>query len=82
VPTSERNVRLDWSDGGMLELDGRQFAVTHDSHVDESTEAPDGAFILIKTREMVERFCARYAGFDAKHVFEIGMFRGGSTACS
>lgn len=71
---------MHWVNDNELELDGVRFLVTIDPSQMMTAQSGDGTFVLAKTRSMVEEIRAIGEHIAAKRVFEIGIFKGGSTA--
>jgi SAM-dependent methyltransferase len=70
---------LVWLDDDILEIDGQRYFTTGDTQLMASTESPPDRLLLAKTRDHVERFAERMRDFRAEAVFELGIFKGGST---
>jgi predicted O-methyltransferase YrrM len=73
-------VGLLWLDDDVLEIDGQRFFTTGNTQVMASSESTPDRLLLAKTRDHVERFAERMRSFEADTVFELGIFKGGSTA--
>lgn len=67
-----------WTDRGV-EVNGTQFQLAETLHDLFSLKDVDG-LVLGKTRKMVEDYLDLFSNFTASRVFELGIFRGGSTA--
>ncbi|WP_421862308.1 class I SAM-dependent methyltransferase [Parvibaculum sp.] len=67
-----------WNDKGLL-VNDTQFQLIVGLN-DLIALKEDHGLVLGKTREMVDTYMDLLAGFPAQHIFELGIFRGGSTA--
>ncbi|MBO6693473.1 MAG: class I SAM-dependent methyltransferase, partial [Parvibaculum sp.] len=67
-----------WNDKGF-QLNGTQFQIIVGLHDMFSLKDEDG-LVLCKPKEMIERYLDLLEGMDARYIFELGIFRGGSTA--
>jgi predicted O-methyltransferase YrrM len=71
---------LSWLDDELLEIDGQLYFSTGDTQVMAATESLADRLLLAKTRDHVERFVDRMRDLRVDTVFELGIFKGGSTA--
>lgn len=70
---------LHWLDDGLLEIDGQRYFTTGNTQAMATTASVADRLLLAKTRDHVERFCDRMRDLRADSVFELGIFKGGST---
>ncbi|MGZ4727705.1 MAG: class I SAM-dependent methyltransferase [Acidimicrobiales bacterium] len=66
--------RLTWRSPSLLEIDGVEYDLMHESSGDSSR------LRMLKTRTMIEGYGPMVAEFQSSDCVELGIFRGGSTA--
>ena len=70
---------LTWTDDGRFELGDATF-LTMPPDLFKTKERPrEGEFFLFKPRAAVERYAALIGELEPQHIFELGIFHGGST---
>ena len=70
---------LTWTDDGRFEL-GEATFLTMPPDLFTTKERPrEGEFFLFKPRAAVERYAALIDELEPQHIFELGIFHGGST---
>lgn len=67
-----------WNDKGF-QLNDTRFQLIVNLH-DLFTLKDEEGLVLGKPRDLIETYLDLFKGFDAPHIFELGIFRGGSTA--
>lgn len=71
--------RLAWLDDDLLEIDGQRYLTTGNTQTMATTTSTAERLLLAKTRDHIECFTERMKGFRAEAIFELGVFKGGST---
>jgi predicted O-methyltransferase YrrM len=68
---------LEWENDSHLVVDGSHFRV---NPMESDEQQAGDALFLYKPRELVERYVALRSDIEAENIFELGIWRGGSTA--
>jgi SAM-dependent methyltransferase len=75
---------LSWKTGQVLVVDGTTFRLPFGARlagdVKGGAKAGRGDFLVYKSRPMVEHYIRLIEELQPQHIFELGMYRGGSTA--
>lgn len=71
---------IHWHDTCHLEVNGTHFHVIEGLRDLIAVKGSAERMLLGKTRPMVERYLRATAGCSVRHVFELGIFKGGSAA--
>lgn len=69
---------MKWLDGESFRVNDATFRCS-ESFAHMHGEAPEGHFVVAKTREMIEKLCERLSPYEGGNIMELGIFRGGST---
>lgn len=71
---------MPWADDHTLVLPHTSFEVTYGGPSGETLQSTPAKFVLCKTRRMVDCYEELSKRREAKNIFEIGIFKGGSMA--
>ena len=71
--------RLTWKDDSRFELGEATFLIMPPDLFNTKVRLREGEFFLFKPRSAVERYTALIGELDPQHIFELGIFHGGST---
>lgn len=69
-----------WIDRETLEIDGMRFIMPTDEERAYDEQSTNHAFVVMKHDWEVRGFCSMVASTAIKRIFELGIFKGGSTA--